>query len=224
MNKPPSMDNNPPRWLQCLLLLILKRRDRQTVSGDLLEEYREVVFPERGALRGNLWYFKQTLSLVDQVRFGTALGIALGLSNLLATMIAPLWEDTPLGVFSCLVAVMFLWALIGFAAERQTARVRDAARAGAVVGAISLGLFHIAVMLRVNIFLDVISRRSDWQGLMLKFQHSGFESLRAYANWDYLQLTGPILFFGVLAGGLCGTLGGLLAAVVKRNSTRELHT
>src|SRR3974390_2061956 len=108
MNKPPTMDNNPPRWLQCLLLLVLQRRDRQTVSGDLLEEYREVVFPTRGAWGANLWYFKQTLSLVDQVRFGTGLGIALGLSNLLATLIAPLGEDTPLGVLSSLAAVMFL--------------------------------------------------------------------------------------------------------------------
>jgi hypothetical protein len=32
-----------PYWLECLLLFLLSPRDRETVSGDLHEEFLEVV-------------------------------------------------------------------------------------------------------------------------------------------------------------------------------------
>jgi hypothetical protein len=220
MNNLASGDRNPPRWLESLLLLLLKRRDRETVSGDLLEEYREVILPTRGASRANLWYLKQVLSMVDQVRFGMGLGFVLGSYNLISTLIAPLGEDTPLGMLSGLAVVMLLWALSGFAAERRTARFWEATKAGAVVGFVSLGLFHIAVILRLNIFLDVVSQRSDWHGMIMNFQESGFKSLRAYANWKYFEWSGVVLFLGMIAGGVCGTLGGLVASVFGRGRSR----
>lgn len=78
MNKPSSSDTNPPRWLERLLLLLLKRGDRETVSGDLLEEYREVILPKRGPGLANVWYLKQALSFVDNLRLGLLLGAILG--------------------------------------------------------------------------------------------------------------------------------------------------
>jgi hypothetical protein len=38
-----------------------KPRDRDNVSGDLLEEYRESVLPTRGPPRADLWYVTQML-------------------------------------------------------------------------------------------------------------------------------------------------------------------
>jgi hypothetical protein len=35
----------PPRWLECLLILLLRSRDREAISGDLLKEYREERLP-----------------------------------------------------------------------------------------------------------------------------------------------------------------------------------
>ncbi len=54
----------PPRWLELILLGLLPERDRQTVSGDLLEE-----FQERVQIRGNrvgavVWYARQIVSFV----------------------------------------------------------------------------------------------------------------------------------------------------------------
>jgi hypothetical protein len=51
----------PPRWLERLLLAFLKSRDRETVSGDLLEEYREEQLPRLGPMRANLWYLRQSI-------------------------------------------------------------------------------------------------------------------------------------------------------------------
>jgi hypothetical protein len=42
-------------WAEGLLRLVLGPSDRDSISGDLLEEYRLVRRPERGALRANAW-------------------------------------------------------------------------------------------------------------------------------------------------------------------------
>jgi hypothetical protein len=54
----------PPYLLDCLLLLLLSPRDRETVSGDLYEEFLEVKLPELGRFRAHLWYTRQVLSFV----------------------------------------------------------------------------------------------------------------------------------------------------------------
>ncbi|HTP32400.1 MAG TPA: permease prefix domain 2-containing transporter [Candidatus Acidoferrales bacterium] len=55
----------PPRWLQRALVFLLAPRDRETVAGDLLEEYREEQAPRLGTLRANLWYLRQSVSFLS---------------------------------------------------------------------------------------------------------------------------------------------------------------
>jgi hypothetical protein len=64
--------DEPPRWVEYLLRVFLKSRDRETIVGDLFEEYREVACPTRGRFRAQLWYVRQALSLVDGVTLGNA--------------------------------------------------------------------------------------------------------------------------------------------------------
>jgi hypothetical protein len=59
------IEKAPPRWLEGMLLKFLAARDRETISGDLLEEYREEQVPRFGSLRANVWYLCQTLSLIS---------------------------------------------------------------------------------------------------------------------------------------------------------------
>jgi hypothetical protein len=54
----------PPYLLDCLLLFLLSPRDRETVSGDLYEEFLDVKLPELGQFRAHLWYMGQVLSFV----------------------------------------------------------------------------------------------------------------------------------------------------------------
>jgi hypothetical protein len=56
---------SPPRWLQKLLSITLKSHDRQTIAGDLLEEYREERLPRFGIWRANYWYFCQILNIAS---------------------------------------------------------------------------------------------------------------------------------------------------------------
>jgi hypothetical protein len=58
------IEQSPHPWLERMLLHFLPARDRETISGDLLEEYREEKAPRLGALRANFWYLRQVLSLM----------------------------------------------------------------------------------------------------------------------------------------------------------------
>src|SRR4029453_7961224 len=49
----------PPRWAETIFRFLLAPHDRETVSGDLLEEYRESVYPARGRCRADAWYVRQ---------------------------------------------------------------------------------------------------------------------------------------------------------------------
>ena len=53
-----------PRWAETLLLLSLKRGDRESVSGDLLEAYRDTVVPSRGREAADAWYIRQVAGFV----------------------------------------------------------------------------------------------------------------------------------------------------------------
>jgi hypothetical protein len=59
-NKEPS----PPRWAEAVLRCLLRPPDRESVSGDLLEEYRAARRPALGAVRANAWYIKHVLSVL----------------------------------------------------------------------------------------------------------------------------------------------------------------
>jgi hypothetical protein len=66
-----SSSGLPPRWAESLLRLLLPREDRDSVSGDLLEEYRESIVP---ALRhrADRWYVRQVAGYIWRMTWGWA--------------------------------------------------------------------------------------------------------------------------------------------------------
>jgi hypothetical protein len=62
----------PPYLLDRFLSSLLSPRDRETVSGDLYEEFLEVKLPELGRFGAHLWYLRQVLSFMPR-RTGTIL-------------------------------------------------------------------------------------------------------------------------------------------------------
>jgi hypothetical protein len=63
--------------------MLIRRDDVETVSGDLLEEYRETVRPALGGLRADVWYVAQVLSFIPPACwvFGGAQGAAMVIRN-----------------------------------------------------------------------------------------------------------------------------------------------
>ena len=59
----------PPRWAEAVLRLMLPRGDRDSVSGDLLEEYRESIVPALGR-RAAAWYVRQLAGYLWRITWG----------------------------------------------------------------------------------------------------------------------------------------------------------
>ena len=153
---------------------------------------------------------KQVFSFANSVTFGVALGTLLGVWILVNTVISPLSEDTALNVGAMFGVVFLLLSIPGVAVRRRGGRVIESVRAGAIAGAITFALFLFFGIVRVNLFLDVIRNRSDWQGLISNFQQSGFQSLRLYANYVYARQILLIPLIGAMGGTVSGVVGGLL--------------
>jgi hypothetical protein len=72
------MRTTPPRWADSMLRLFLKPDVFLSVSGDLLEQYRDSILPNGGPARADVWYLKQVLGFVLRkilpwaVLFGTS--------------------------------------------------------------------------------------------------------------------------------------------------------
>lgn len=77
LTAPPPL-TAPPLLMDALLRLFLSPCDRETVTGDLHEEFLEVKLPRLGPVRARLWYLRQVLSFAPTraaalVRNGTPL-------------------------------------------------------------------------------------------------------------------------------------------------------
>ena len=203
------------KWADRVLRLLLRSRDRDTISGDLLEEYQEDVLPAKGPFAARLWYVRQVVSFISPVTSGLAIGAIAGTLNLIGTRIYPLADDTPAAMAVWLVGFLSAWTLIAFGAARRTRRFRDGVMAGVLVGTATMAVFHLAAIARVNLFLEQIRYRNDWQNLVARFDASEFRSLRAYANYMYVSQTPLLLALGAIAGAVSGALGGAAGRLIR---------
>jgi hypothetical protein len=69
-----STTPTPPAWAESLLRLVLRADRFDSVSGDLLEEYRDSIHPARGQRDADRWYVAQVLRFASR---GALLGGAL---------------------------------------------------------------------------------------------------------------------------------------------------
>ena len=78
----------PPRWAEAILRSLLKPGDRESVSGDLLEEYRETIVPALGPA-ADRWYVWQVGSFLFRASWswGAVVGGALVIRYLFDTLV-----------------------------------------------------------------------------------------------------------------------------------------
>jgi hypothetical protein len=101
--------------------------------------------------------------------------------------------------------------------------VWDGAKVGATVAFVTFVVYVLTQFVRVNLFLDALTQRSDWQNLMVRFQNSGYQSLRWYVN--YVGLTGApfkILVASFIGSGF-GLVGGVIGILGRREQGRAVR-
>ena len=198
-----TMNPTPPAWAETILRAVLKQRDFATVSGDLLEEYRETVYPARGRARADRWYVAQVLGFaLPQVAVWGALFGTAALARTALDWFVPTHEFAVRSAVSTYIGVSLL-LVTGF---------WFAWRSGSVVAGTLAG-----------IFATVIAALIDIGGALLLFAlfHDPRTMSAIQGSGGLAEVfTLPIAM--VVPGVILGTLGGALGAVAKAKQRLDL--
>lgn len=192
MNEP-----KPPYWAETFLRFLLSPRDRLTVTGDLLEEYRENIHPQRGQRGADRWYLSQVAGFAFR---GNWLWAAL-LSGSFITRTALDWFVPPSDFYtrsfvSTWLAVAILLCA-GFWAGRQSGLLRSGVLAG-----IATTLFS-AVICAVG------------TGCLLAIRHDAPTLAAIQGSGGLAEVfTLPVML--VLPGTFLGAVGGLIGRIARR--------
>jgi len=148
--KTPQSDARPPRWAEAILRMLLRPHDRETVSGDLLEEYRDTIVPTRGRA-ADLWYIRQVAWYLLRASWmwGTLMGAALVIRYLLDTLVPPADYKIRATVLSW--TLLGVCVLAGFVTTWRTRSMRAgvlASSTAATLGAL-VSIVGTAMMLAV---------------------------------------------------------------------------
>jgi hypothetical protein len=191
------MSATPPRWAEGLLRVLLKPGDSDSVSGDLLEEYRDSIQPVVGQRRADWWYMTQVFGFVwrDARLWAALFGAAVVTRTAMDWVAPPIDFQTRSAVSTALGAGILLAA--GFwAAWRSGSFV-----AGTVAGAATAG---------IGACVSIVGA-----GALLALWHDPATMQAIRGSGGLSEVFTLPLMMGV-PGVLLGTLGGLVAAAIKQ--------
>ena len=150
---------------------------------------------------------------------GLIVGMVFGSVNLVFTWLYPLDDDTPWALLRFYGPMFFVWAFASFRAARRSGRLLSGVTTGMAVAFATFCVFDALVLLRVNVFLNELTGRADWQNMAMRYRASDFDSLRLFVNLDYLK--GTPLKIGVASaiGAVMGAIGGSLGRLTHGRTT-----
>jgi hypothetical protein len=147
---------------------------------------------------------------------GLTVGLVFGSVNVLFTWLYPLADDTPAALLRFYGPMFFVWALVSFQAARRSGQASTGVITGVIVSFATFVAFDLFILLRVNLFLNELTGRADWQNMMLRFRASHVDSLRLFVNLDYARGAPLKLAVSCGIGMVMGTLGGFLGHLTNR--------
>jgi hypothetical protein len=193
----------PPRWAETLLRLVLDSRDQATVSGDLLEEFRESIRRTRGPSAADAWYIRQVMGFVVRSNVVPALLF----SGAFVARTAMDWLQPPAdfharSLVSTLVAISILLGSAFFASWRSSTIL-----AGSLSGIATTGLAALLSMIGAVGLLAIWHDPTTLQAI------DGSGGLR-----EVFFLPVMTIVPGVLLGTVGGVTGTVAHWVVRRSS------
>lgn len=202
-----TINATPPGWVEALLRIVLRPGDFDSVSGDLLEEYRDSVHPIRGPRGADVWYVTQVLGfLYRSARLWATLFAGAFLARTAVDWLNPTVDFHSRASISTLVEVSIL-LVAGFWA---------ALRSGSVVAGLAMGIATAVIAAPMKVV---------GAGTLLAVWHdpTTMEAIRGSGGLAEV-FTLPLIM--ILPGVVLGTIGGCLgisanklrSALAKRNS------
>lgn len=156
--------------------------------------------------------------LTSPLRLGFAIGLVFGSVNVLVTWLAPLADDSPAALLGFYGPMFLSWGCVAFLAARRTGRLLSGMTAGIVVAFATFCIYHFLVLLRVNVFLNELIPRADWQNMVMRFRTSGVDSFRLFVNVDYVRGAPLKISVASLTGSVIGLIGGTLGRLTRRRT------
>ena len=188
---------NPPGWAEALLRFLLSPKDRQAVSGDLLEEYRESIRPQRGQDAADYWYIRQVTGFAF---YGNWIWAALLSGTFIARTAYDWFVPTDYFQDRSLVSTWLVFAILvsaGFRAAWQSGLLRSGLLAGIATTALSAVISILGVGSLYLVWHD--------PSTLAAIQGSGGLA-------EALML--PLML--VVPGMLLGAFGGMIGGLVRR--------
>lgn len=187
----------PPRWADVVLRMLLAPQDRQTVSGDLLEEYRESIHPGRGRRRADLWYVSQVAGFAWRANrtWASLLGVAF-VARAALDWLLPTADFHARSTVSTTVSAG-ICVCAGFLAAWRTHSPRVGALAGIVTALFGAVISIVGAALLLAIWHDAPT----------------FAAIDGSGGLGEV-FTLPVLL--VVPGALLGALGGLIGGASRR--------
>ena len=182
----------PPLWADFVLRrLVLTRQSRDAVSGDLVEEYRAVIVPERGQRRADRWYVAQVASYIVRSNLVWAVLFAAAyLARLAYDWFVPTTDFGIRGGVTTYVAIGLVFSA-GYWAAWRSGSLLAGPLAGFAVTAIAATISVIGAGLLLAIWHDPAT--------MAAIQGSG--GLAEVFLLPVLMI-GPGLFIGLVGGAV----------------------
>jgi hypothetical protein len=176
-----NTEANPPRWAETILQCLLKPSDRDSTVGDLLEEYRAARRPSLGAVRANVWYIVQVLSILwrliqPAVLVMTAQSVflaltvfrpghhaphplPLGLPTLGSIALSIVWYGSLVGTPGVSVFDAAIYFLVSYRGVQRTGRIATGVLlAGVTSGVAMLVLFIAAATITPGLAMAVVEQ------------------------------------------------------------------
>ena len=193
----------PPAWAEAVLRLVVKGADFDAISGDLLEEYRDRIYPTRGQERADSWYVWQVLGYAMRSVgvWGALIGVAVVARTALDWFV-PTQDFSIRSSISTYVGVGLL-LVTGFSSAWRSGSFASgplAAALAAVIGA--------------------IISAAGAAGLLAIFHDSRTMSAIDGSGGLGEAFTLPIML--IVPALILGTIGGALGAAAKKNRRLDL--
>ena len=193
----------PPRWAEILLRLVLDSRDQATVSGDLLEEFRDSVRPERGPSAADRWYVGQVIGFV--IRSNAVPALLFGGAFVARTALD--WLQPPAefhtrSLISTLVAISIL-LVSGTIASWKSGTILAGGLSGVATTALAALMSTVGTLLLLVIWHDPTTLQA--------IEGSGGLS-------EVFSLPVMLIVPGVLLGAIGGVVGTVAHWGVRRSS------
>lgn len=185
----------PPAWAESLLMAVVPCDRRESVSGDLLEGFRENAASLVELRSARWWYVREVASFVwRSVAVWTALVVGLFVTRTVLDAFVPT-RDFQVRAAATTFAAVTLWFSIGFLPAWRTGLVRSSVVIGAVTGTLAPAM---TVVLTLTMMVGLVATDSQ-RALMAIDRAGGISEILLLPVLSFLPATALAIVGGVAA-------------------------